>query len=91
MARRKSVSTVKLIKEEYECFDVYKDGAYHTLIHFSMNKKDKLYKGIFEHFFDEQKLLRYAEHKTSLHFEPTQKNYCTLYMPLLMCKRLTLG
>ena len=83
MAVRKSVLTVKLVKEEYDCFDVYKDGDYHTFIHISVNKKEKLYRGIFEYFFDEQKLLRYAEHKTNLHFEPTQKNYCTLFTHLL--------
>lgn len=83
MAVRKSVSIGNLIKEEYECFDVYRDAAYHTFIHISMDKKDKFYNGIFEHFFTDEKLLRYAEHKTSLHFEPTQENYCTLFMHLL--------
>lgn len=83
MAVSKRTSTVNLIKEEYECFDIYKDGEYHTFIHISMDKKDKLYKGIFEFFFNDEKLLRYAEHKTSLHFEPTQENYCTLFTHLL--------
>ncbi len=74
---------VGLTKEDYECFEVYKDESYHTFIHVAIDKKDVFYKRIFEHFFCDEKLLRYAEHKSNLHFEPTQENYCTLYMHLL--------
>lgn len=83
MAERKRTPTVNLVKEAYECFDVYKDEEYHAFIHISIDKREKFYKGIFENFFKDEKLLRYAEHKSNLHFEPTQENYCTLYMHLL--------
>lgn len=82
MVARKKKSVVNLIRKNYECFEVYKDGACHTFVHISMSKKDKFYKGIFEYFFSDDKLLRYAEHKSNLHFEPTQENYCTLFKHL---------
>lgn len=78
-----SITNVNLIKEEYECFNVYKNERYHTFIHILMSKKYEVYNALFKHFFSEPKILRYAEHKSNLHFEPTQENYCSLYTHLL--------
>lgn len=79
MAARKRVTVGKLIKEKYDCFDVYRDEDYNTFLHVSIDKKEELYKGIFDYFFSDEKLLRYAENKTNLKFDPTLKNYCTLF------------
>ena len=83
MAARKKSIVVNLIKEDYECFEVYSDEWYHTFIHVLLDKREIFYKSIFEYFFSDEKLLRYAEHKSNLHFEPTKQNYCTLYKHLL--------
>lgn len=83
MAAKTNSVKCNIKKESYECFDVFKDNCYHTLIHVSIDKKEIFYKNMFENFFTDEKLLRYADHKSNLHFEPTEENYCTLYRHLL--------
>lgn len=83
MEVRKKVLEINLTREDYECFEVYKDETCHTFIHVSLEKKENFFKEIFEYFFSDDKLLRYAEHKSSLHFEPTRENYCSLFLHLL--------
>lgn len=47
-----------------------------------MADSHSFYRGLFDYFFEESRLLRYAENKTNLHFEPTVKNYVTLFKHL---------
>ncbi|AGL02470.1 Hachiman antiphage defense system protein HamA [Desulfoscipio gibsoniae] len=66
----------------------FNDFAVHLLdnqtsfLHINLADSHSFYRGLFDYFFEESRLLRYAENKTNLHFEPTVKNYVTLFKHL---------
>lgn len=82
--RKKGRQKDRIVSEKYECFDVYKCSSCHTLLHVAIEEKNVFYRHIFDFFFSDEKLLRYVEHKTTLHFKPTKENYTTLYLHLQM-------
>lgn len=81
---KKRIKKDSIVNEKYECFDIYKCSNCHTLLHIALNEKDVFYKNLFDFFFSDEKLLRYVEHKTKLHFKPTKENYSSLYLHLQM-------
>lgn len=68
--------------------EIFNDFTVHTLneqstfLHINLADSHSFYKGLFDYFFDETRLLRYAENKMNLHFEPMIKNYVTLFKHL---------
>ena len=82
--REKRIEKDRIINEKYECFDVYKCSSCHTLFHVAIEEKNTFYRHMFDFFFSNEKLLRYVEHKTTLHFKPTKENYTALYLHLQM-------
>ena len=63
-------------------FTIHTSGDRYSFIHVDISDTPQFYKQLFEHFFDETRLIRYAENKFSLKFEPSQINYVTLYKHL---------
>ena len=73
-----------LIKKSFDGFNVYSDDELNSFIHVDINDSSKFYKNMFGYFFDEARLLRYAENKSNLTFSPTQANYAALYKKLAL-------
>lgn len=63
-------------------FNVHKLNEFHSFVHINISDSPQFYKQLFEYFFDESRLIRYAENKFSLKFEPSLINYVTLYKHL---------
>lgn len=63
-------------------FSVYWLNDQTVFIHVNLSDSQKFYRGLFDYFFEETRLLRYVENKTNLRFEPTAKNYVTLFKHL---------
>ncbi|QGH04655.1 MULTISPECIES: Hachiman antiphage defense system protein HamA [Bacillota] len=71
-----------MISTKMQTFNEFKVFTYNeqrTFLHIDLNDSYNFYKGLFEYFFDESRLLRYAENKMNLKFEPTIRNYVTLF------------
>lgn len=60
-------------------FTVFIHNEQTTFLHIDMKDSYNFYRGLFDYFFDESRLLRYAENKMNLKFEPTIRNYVTLF------------
>lgn len=74
------MSTV--IKEQFQSFCVYTNNDQKTFIHIEIEDTQDFYEKLFEHFFDEQRFLRYIENKTTLIFNPSTENYVALFKGL---------
>ena len=68
--------------EEFDKFRVYSLDDKYTFYHLNLKDTEEYYTELFDYFFDEDKLLVYAENKSHLKFEPTEKNYILLYKHL---------
>lgn len=69
-------------KRKFNDFTVHSLRDQISFLHIKLADSHAFYKGLFDYFFEETRLLRYAENKTNLHFEPTLKNYVTLFKHL---------
>ena len=69
-------------RKKYEGFTVHIDEECSSFVHVDIENPVVFYENIFRHFFDETRLLRYAENKASVSFSPTSANYATLYRKL---------
>lgn len=72
----------KITKENFNDFIVYKCDNNNSFVHIHLKDDISFYEKMFEYFFDENRFLNYIENKTSLKFEPSDKNYITLYKQL---------
>ncbi len=68
--------------EEFDEFRVYILDDKYTFYHIDLKDTEEYYEGLFNYFFDEDKLLAYAENKSHLKFSPTKKNFVILYKHL---------
>ncbi len=68
--------------KEYEKFIVHQRGDNYSLIHIEIKDSEEFYKSLFECFFTEDKLIKYAENKFNLKFYPNKINFTTLYKHL---------
>lgn len=73
--------SMNIIKSEFNDFDVYCLDECHSFYHVNINE-ESFYEKMFNYFFDETRLLRYIENKTSIKFKPTLVNYATLFKNL---------
>lgn len=73
-------TTEKLVIEEksFDQFIVKVCDDKHSFLHISLNEED-FYNKLFEYFFDEKRLIRYAENNSTLKFNPTKENFAELY------------
>lgn len=70
-----------ITKIDFNDFNVYCLDECHSFYHVEI-KEECFYEKMFDYFFDETRLLRYIENKTSIKFKPTLVNYVTLYKNL---------
>lgn len=68
--------------KKHNDFTVHSLNDQTSFLHVNLADSHSFYKGLFDYFFEETRLLRYAENKTNLEFEPTAKNYVTLFKHL---------
>lgn len=69
-------------KEQFNDFVVHSLDDQISFIHLKLADSEIFYKELWSYFFEESRLLRYAENKCNIAFEPTIKNYVTLYKHL---------
>ena len=70
------------MEKEYEKFIVHQIDDNYSIIHIDIKDNEEFYKSLFECFFTEDKLIKYAENKFNLKFSPTKINFTTLYKHL---------
>ena len=58
--------------EEFDKFRVYNLDDKYTFYHIDLKDTEEYYEELFSYFFDENKLLAYAENKSHLKFSPTK-------------------
>lgn len=68
--------------EDMDLFKVCSLDNKFTFFHIKFNDTEEFYEGLFEYFFNENKLISYIENKTYLKFSPEKKNFVTLYKNL---------
>jgi len=73
---------MKIIESFFDDFKVYSCEEMKEFIHIDINNEKLFYERLFEYFFDESRLLRFAENNSSVEFIPNKMNYCTLYKKL---------
>lgn len=76
------VNMSKYTSMPFNDFNVVSIGEKATFLHVNLADDYSFYKSLFEYFFDESRILRYAENKTNLSFSPCAKNYVTLFKHL---------
>lgn len=67
--------------QQFNDFNVYSLNDSNIFIHINLTEKS-FYKSFVKYFWDESRLLRYAENKANLSFTPSKRNYITLYKHL---------
>lgn len=70
------------MEKEYEKFIVHQMEDNYSMIHIEIKDNEEFYKSLFDCFFTEDKLIKYAENKFNLKFSPTKINFTTLYKHL---------
>lgn len=73
---------VDMVKECFDCFNVYSYKEYYSFFHIEIQDTPKFYESLFEFFFNEDKLIRYAEHKANIKFSASITNYVSLFKHL---------
>lgn len=63
-------------------FTVYSKEDCNSFVYINISDSESFYKNLFNYFFDETRLLRYIENKTSVSFSPTTINYAALFKKL---------
>lgn len=71
-----------ILREDYSCFNVYSKENNYSFFHIEIRDEEKLYKSLFDYFFNEEKLLQYAENNFHLKFTPNKISYTKLYKDL---------
>lgn len=74
------MSTVS--SEAFNNFTVFHVDEKTSFIHIDLANDFAFYKGLFDYFFSENRILSYAENKVGLAFTPSRKNYVTLFKHL---------
>ena len=71
------------MQEYNEPFNIYRyDGNKYTFFHVNIANKEIFYSDLFDYFFDENKLIQYIENQKGICFNPSKKQYITLYKHL---------
>ncbi len=73
---------INIVQEGFACFNVYSYKDNYSFSHIEIKDTSEFYENLFKFFFDENKLLRYAEHKANINFNPNTTNYVSLFKHL---------
>lgn len=65
--------------EQFDCFNVYSRDDIKQFYHIDITDSTIFYRKLFDYFFSENYLLKYAENTTAVRFKPSKINYVTLY------------
>lgn len=76
------MADLNIVRECFDCFNVYSFEDNYSFFHIEIQDTSEFYESLFNFFFNEDKLLRYAEHKTNIKFAPSITNYVSLYKHL---------
>lgn len=77
-----SLMRKEIIKKSFECFNIYSYKDNYSFFHIEIQDNYKFYEALFYFFFNEDRLLKYAEHKANIKFTPNIINYVTLFKHL---------
>lgn len=67
---------------DFDEFNVHQMGDKCSFIHVNISE-ETFFEDLFNYFFDDQRILRYAENNKSIKFKPSRLHYTTLYKNLL--------
>lgn len=65
--------------QKFDCFTVYQMDNTSQFFHIMICNPELFYNKLFDYFFSEDRLLRYAENTSSLAFTPSKRNYVCLF------------
>lgn len=80
--KKKILSTEKIKRGIHNDFNVYYYDDNYSFIHIEIKDTPMFYEKVFDYFFDQNRLIKYAEGKTGISFNKTKKDYTTLYRHL---------
>lgn len=72
----------KILKNSHADFNVYYYDNNYSFLHIEIKDTPIFYEKLFDYFFDQDRLIKYAEGKTGISFNRTKKDYTTLYRHL---------
>lgn len=73
---------MNIVKKTFNDFELYTSDEYNSFVHINISNPSLFYSQMFDYFFDEDRLLKYIENKSSVSFLPTAANYTALYKKL---------
>ena len=68
--------------EQFDCFKVYSQLDNFSFFYIEIQDNENFYKQLFNYFFNEEKLLQYAENNFHLKFQKSTINYIWIYIEL---------
>ncbi len=71
-----------IIKQGFDSFNVYSLKDCFSFFHIDVKQSATFYEKLFEYFFSEDKLIKYCENRKNIKFEPSVKNFATLFKHL---------
>lgn len=80
ISKVKAMTDLKV--EQFDCFKVYSQLDNFSFFHIEIQDNENFYKQLFNYFFNEEKLLQYAENNFHLKFQKSTINYTKLYKNL---------
>lgn len=74
---------MEIMQKYVKPFNIYcYENNKYTFFHIDIANKEIFYSNLFDYFFDENKLIQYIENQKGIHFNPSKKQYITLYKHL---------
>jgi hypothetical protein len=70
--------------EDFGSFKVHNLNDNYSFFHINIDNHELFYKGICDYLLSEDNLLKFIENRTAIKFEPTRKNYATLFKNLYL-------
>ncbi len=81
---RNNIDFKDIKKESFDDFIVHYYSDNYCFIHIEIKDTNNFYENLFEYFFNQDRLIRYAEAKMNIKFNKTKREYTTLYKHLDM-------
>jgi len=72
----------KIVTKSYNAFNVHNIADNYSFFHIDITDDKKFLEGLCDFLLSEDNLIRYATNKSAVNFEPTLRNFITLYREL---------